>query len=439
MSRFRSSLLALLAALACLTPAATSQAREPDAAMAARVFAEAEVICARDRGALWGQTLCGPIFLIDYRDRRIIANQADAEGLLTADGAVFRGTLPENVIIANTPTGWAGLRWTQLIAELPEDEAGVRVLIAHELFHRIQPSLGLLRGAEGGNRHLDTLEGRYLLQLEWRALAAALRSDDAADRRAAVQDALAFRRERYRLFGTAAEEEAALEVNEGVPEYTGVRLGLATDAERIAYAIRDLSVFVDAPTFVRSFAYATGPAYGLLLDEVDPDWLTRVGTGGGFDELLADGYGLTPAETSDVASRVARYDDGSLRRSEVAREEARRARLAQLKERLIDGPVLILPLERANRQFNPQTLIPLEDHGMIYPTLRLTDRWGSLVVESGGALIHDEPQQAAVSARGADGRTASGDGWTLSLEPGWSITPGPRPGDLQVVCTGACD
>lgn len=435
----RSSLLAPLAVLACLTPAAAAQAREPDAAMAARVFAEAEAICARDGGALWGQTLCGPIFLVDYRDRRIIANQPDAEGLLVADGPFFRGTLPANVIIANTPTEWAGVRWTQLIAELPEDEAGVRVLIAHELFHRIQPSLGLLRGAEGGNRHLDTLEGRYLLQLEWRALEQALRANDAAGRKAAVADALAFRRERYRLFGSAAGEEAALEINEGVPEYTGVRLGLATDAERIAYAIRDLSSFVEAPTFVRSFAYATGPAYGLLLNDVEPAWLTRVKAGSRFDELLAEGYGLTPADLGDIAGRATRYDDGALRRAEVERDEARRAQLARFKERLIDGPVLILPLEHANRQFNPQTLIPLEGHGMIYPTLRLTDRWGSLVVESGGALIHDAPSQATVSARGADGRTASGDGWTLTLEPGWSIAPGPRPDDLQVVCTGECE
>ena len=44
------------------------------------------------------------------------------------------------------------------------------VTLAHELFHRIQSGLGLTR-PEAGNRHLDTLEGRYLLQLEWRALA----------------------------------------------------------------------------------------------------------------------------------------------------------------------------------------------------------------------------------------------------------------------------
>lgn len=434
----RSSLSVPLTVVACLALATASQAREPDAGMAARVFAEAEAICARDGGALWGQTLCGPIFVVDYTDRGIIANQADAEGRLVLDGAVFRGALPESVIIANTPTEWSGTRWTQLVAPITENETERRVLIAHEMFHRIQPSLGLSRQAEGGNRHLDTLEGRYLLQLEWRALERALRAANPADRRAAVQDALAFRGERYRLFDRAPAEEAALEVNEGIPEYTGVRLGLATDEERIAFAIRDLSIFVDAPTFVRSFAYATGPAYGLLLDEVDPAWLGKAGSGARFDELLAAGHGLTSEDLGDIPARAARYDDGALRRAEVARNEARLARLAGFEARLIDGPVLVLPLKRSNFQFNPQTLVPLEGRGMIYPTMRLTDRWGSLTVESGGALIHDQPRQATVSATAADAQAARGEGWTLSLNPGWTITPGPRPGDLQVTCTGEC-
>ena len=41
------------------------------------------------------------------------------------------------------------------------------------MFHRIQPGLGLTR-PEVANPQLDTLQGRYLLQLEWRALAKAL-------------------------------------------------------------------------------------------------------------------------------------------------------------------------------------------------------------------------------------------------------------------------
>lgn len=291
--------------------------------------------------------------------------------------------------------------------------------------------MGLTR-PEAGNRHLDTLEGRYLLQLEWRALARALEAITPLDRRAAIGDALAFRHERYRLFPEAADEEGALEINEGVPEYTGVKLGLATPQERIAFALHDLSAFVAAPTFVRSFAYATGPAYGLLLDQADPAWRGKLSSGKRFDDLLGAALAPTAPTSGTIEQRGARYDNGTLRAHEVRRDEERRVRLAALRARLVDGPVLILPLAHSNYQFNPQTLIPLEGFGTIYPTMRLTDDWGALEVEQGGALVRGDTHKATVSAEGADIMHFKGDGWRLMLKPGWTVRQGSRAGDLVV-------
>jgi hypothetical protein len=70
------------------------------------------------------------------------------------------------------------------------------VTLALERFLRTQPGLGLTQPI-AGNRHLDTLERRYLLQLEWRTLARALMADEASKRRAHVGDVLAFRRARH--------------------------------------------------------------------------------------------------------------------------------------------------------------------------------------------------------------------------------------------------
>lgn len=408
----------------------------PDAADAARLFAEATEICERNGGKLWGRSLCGPILLVDYTDLAVLANQADAGGKLKREGPLFRGTLPEEVIIANTPTEWSGTRWTQLVGPVPTEANKRHVLLAHELFHRIQPLLKLTR-PEAGNRHLDTFEGRYLLQLEWRALARAVEGTSPDDRRLAIVDALAFRHERYRLFPDAAKEEGALETNEGIAEYTGVRLGLTTDHDRQAYAVYDLSAFVSAPTFVRSFAYATGPAYGLLLDEADPGWRGKLDSGLRFDELLSNAWKLDTATGDTLEQATMRYDkDDKLRASERQRDEERRTRLAAFKAHLVEGPVLSLPLKNSNYQFNPQTLVPLEGFGTIYPTMRLTDDWGALEVERGGALVHNTPSIATVGAVGADPSGMSGDGWRLKLNPGWNVQRGERPGDLSVVRTG---
>ncbi len=203
----------------------------------------------------------------------------------------------------------------------------------------------------------------------------------------------------------------------------------------MSYAIRDLSAFVSAPTFVRSFAYATGPAYGLMLDQTDPGWCTKLEDGLRFDERLARAMKLETPANETVKERAARYGDGTLRTNEVKRDEERRARLASYKARLVDGPVLSFPLNHSNYQFNPQTLVPLEGFGTIYPTMRLVDDWGALEVDHGGVLVRDKPQIATVSAVGVNPSDTSGDGWQLKLNPGWEVRRGERPNDLVVTRT----
>ena len=410
----------------------------PDRASVLHVFDEARALCERDGGALWGQSLCGPIMIVDPSDRAIIANQRDPGGVLVESDGVYTGVLPPGTMMANTRVEWSGTAWTQLLWPLPFEPALLRVFLAHEMFHRVQPGLGLARD-EAGNRHLDTLEGRYQMQLEWRALARALMADDDVLRRQRVADALAFRHERRRLFGNAAVEEAALEINEGIPEYTGVRIGLQHDEQRLAYAVYDLARFLDAPSFVRSFAYASGPAYGLLLDRADPAWRSRLGDGADLGALLATAHGIDAGVPADLAARIRRYDaDGSLRAAEEAREHERRTRLAAWRAMLVDGPVVVLPLDKASFQFNPQTLAALDGVGTVYPTLRLRDAWGELVVDGGAALVHADRKRAVV-ARGASDARLAGEGWTLSLAPGWTLAPGQRNGDLVVVREGIAD
>jgi len=413
--------------------AASPATAQVDPAGAARTFAEAKAICERDGGVLWGHTLCGPILLVEPQTRDIIANQADAEGRLKPSGATYVGRLPDGELIANTSVKWSGVLWSQLLWPLPEDTEARQVMLAHEMFHRVQTTLGMVRD-DGDNGHLDTLEGRYLLQLEWRALAKALTATAPRQRREAIGDALLFRQERYRLFPKAAVAEGALEANEGVAEYTGVKLGLTTPQARTAFAVRDLSAFVGAPSFVRSFAYATGPAYGLLLDRADPDWKRKVTSGARFDTVLAAALKVPAPDFASLTKRVALYDVGGvLRTSEDAREAARLARAAEMKARLVDGPVLLLPLKAAGYQFNPQTLMALAPHGTVYPTVRLSGPWGVLEVKSGGALFDKTRGMAAVSAPSLDAAYPTGEGWTLTLKPGWSIQPGARPGDYMVV------
>ena len=408
-----------------------------DPMRAEALFKEAAQLCGRDGGALWHHSLCGPILLVDWTDNTAVASRADPAGVLKAGGPMFVGTLPPDVIVANTPIEWAGLRWTEMIWPLPDDVAHRHVMISHELFHRAQGELGMLQ-RDGGNLHLDSLEGRTLLQLEWHALAGALTAPDAGARNAAISDALLFRHERHRLFPDALAEERALELNEGVAEYTGVRVGLPTAAERSAYALRDLEAFVQSPTFVRSFAYATGPAWGLLLDQADPAWRVELAAAmktaspPGLDEMLQAALKLPEPSAATMKAREAFYDD-TLRPRELARDQARQAHLADLKARLVDGPVLRLALagNHASYQFNPQTLEAMGTSGVVYPTMKLSADWGVLAVEQ-GALLDKAMTVAAVSVAGGAPDHLQGPGWKLTLNKGWHVAPGERAGDFTV-------
>ncbi|HET7656544.1 MAG TPA: hypothetical protein VFK18_06145 [Luteimonas sp.] len=421
----------VLALAAPLAPAQEAPAPEAPAltpAAAEAVFDRAEAICRRDNGQLWGTSLCGPIMLVDPASRRILASSADAEGQLQAEGAVFSGQLPPDQVAANTALDWAGVRWTQLLWPVPEG-AKRDLLLAHELFHRIQPGLAIgAQPGEGGNAHLDTMPGRVLMQLEWRALAAALQAGDDASRRLAIADALGFRAARHARFDGSAAAETALELNEGLAEYTGVVAGTDTADARIAAALGDLRERADNQSFVRAFAYATGPAYGLLLDALLPGWRARLADGPELARLLAEGAGIEPTGAGTLTVAESRYDGAALRAAEAARDQARQQRLRADRARFIEGAVVRLPLQHMKVRFDPRTLQPLDGVGTVYPSLRVSDDWGTLEASDGALLLADWSEVILVAPEGGT-PPISGPGWTLDLAPGWKLVPADRPGD----------
>src|SRR2546430_5172044 len=261
-------------------------------------FHELDAMCARDNARMWGVSICGPTVFVEPQSRHFVARR---------DGKITEGTLPQSIAIANTAVDWQDQHWTMVVLPLPADPYARRVLLAHESFHRIQPKLGLV-AKEVSNAHLDTVEGRYLMQLEWRALAAALGGD-----RKAVSDALAFREKRREMFPNAAAEEDALERNEGLAEYTGTAFAEPSLPKRIPHLIEALRQAEKTPTFSRSFAYATGPAWGALREM---------------------GYG------------DAKYGAAELLTAERSRDTKKQATLRDLRGRFIDGRVLTLPLHK---------------------------------------------------------------------------------------------
>jgi hypothetical protein len=399
----------LLAATLASTPVPHDRAR--------RTFDEIRIASEEDGGRLWGKPLYGPMILVDPRTRYAVANVVDGGDVLKADGPLFVGTLPSAVVIANYATEWNGVRWTMVMWDsVAERSVPRRRLLLHECFHRIQNDLGL-PAAPADNPHMDSLDGRYWFLLELRALSAALRDEN---RQTAIADALAFRAKRQTLFPAAAANERALENNEGLAEYTGVVLRGTSDEETRLSIARRLDLLDRGDSFVRSFAYSTGPAYGLLLDVAAPDWRRAFKSSDGMAEMLGKTVKINPP--ADTAARAAAYGGAKLRAEEEQRAREQNERVAKYRARLVDGPVLEIPLDGAHYGFDPYTVVPLGDSGTVYPKLEVTGQWGKITTESGARVAPD-----AKLIFGADDRSR------LTLNPGWKLKPGRRAGDLVLI------
>jgi hypothetical protein len=399
-------------------------------AQAKAAFAEAEAVSDKEGGHLWGKKLYGALFFVDPDSRAVIANEPDPDGVLHASDGVYVGTLPKEIIVSNAPVEWQGKRWTMLTwPTIPTDTIDRRITFGHESFHRIQPELGLM-AQDSPNLQLDTQEGRLWLQLEWRALAAALAAQGTQQIQA-IRDALAFRSHRHALFSGSAQTEASLEIAEGIPEYTGA---IAGEPDREAARWRAIAKLTDPDqsiTFVRSFAYTSGLPYGLLLDQHLPGWRAKLSAQSDLSTLLAST--LPPQAAASAETRASAYGAAAIRIAEAERARKTAATKARYRARLIEGPTLLLPGgKKFAFSFNPSALVSLGDANTVYPTFHATAEWGTLDVTDGVLVPTDFSRATVAAPKDTKGPHLEGPGWTLDLAAGWSVVPGTRSGSYTV-------
>src|SRR5262249_20349982 len=89
--------LGLISLTLWLVNAAAAQV-DPERAEA--YFKEADALCHRDGGRLWGVSLCGPMVFADARTRTLATNQPRPSE-----------EQPRSLGFANSPMEWGGTRW----------------------------------------------------------------------------------------------------------------------------------------------------------------------------------------------------------------------------------------------------------------------------------------------------------------------------------------
>lgn len=417
----RISLCTAMLAYAVIGHAPTAVA-QVDQQRAQEYFKEAQALCERDGGRLWGVSVCAPMVIADRRTQTLATSQPAPEG-----------DRPRLLGIVNAPVQWGGATWgaymwDDLVNATPRHRMEI---LLHELFHGVQPQLGLMAQARA-TEHLDAMEGRYWLRLEWRALAKALR-ESGEPRNVAVRDALAFRQARRTLYPASVEDERGQEITEGLAAYTGTVLAAQSAADAIVGAVELLAGAETAPdaSFVRTFAYVSGPAYGLLLDASSPGWTRRVRNTDDLGTLVMRAVAVQPA--TDVSASATRYSGAEIRAYEQHRDQERQHRLTELRRRFVDGPLLVIT-GGGSGMSDSRGAVVIPDVGTVYfGPFRASGAWGTLEAEKGVLVTTDGSSRRVPAPVRRDDGTFAGDGWTFKAAAGWVVRQGARRGDYQVV------
>lgn len=415
-----------------------------DTATVLGALRDARASCEADAGRLWGKTMCGPIALVDRGTRLVVANDTVPGRRHLPFADAFVTTLPADLFLANFAFSWGGRLWTMVLTPLPAERVARNALVMHEAFHREQVALGLPT-ASSLNNHLDEREGRTWLRLEYHALADgvdALARGAAPDARRHAQHAMLFRAARHAAYPGADSLERVLEMHEGLSEYTGWKLAIGAEPGAMARVARHVRDYERTPTFVRAFAYGTGPGLGLLLDAFAPNWRQHVKARPDLAGLLAEAVAFRPpTDVRRVAQAAANeYGRAEIDRSEASRDSVRAPLMRGYRARLADGPTITVrgtPYS-VGWAADPTALVGFDLHATVYPAGTFSGAWGSVVVERGGALVWNDFSTVRIGAPtrapGESDRKVAGDGWTLTLNEGWVLRPDPdKPGSLRIV------
>ncbi|MBX3133661.1 MAG: hypothetical protein KF689_09785 [Gemmatimonadaceae bacterium] len=416
-------LLLLLAAPIALT-AQDAPAPEPDIEGLTQAIARARVAL-RDLPTLWGIDGGGVDWILTDGRRHLATARVDGRDTLRWKA------LPVGTTIANTAVTVDGRRWAMVVLDLSRPERASTSLLVHEAMHTFQPEQlpapGGTEAAVGGD-FLDGPDGRAWLFLELRALAEALRSTGEVQRQAA-RDALAFRARRDALAQPQERTRLdALDLQEGIPEYTGWRLAGFSDS---ALADRLAGAATARVSWVRAVAYWTGPGYGYLLDQLGArGWRDAQRGGARLPELLAQAVGAAAASEVALDARAVRYDGPQIFAAEERRARANAARLDSLRQRFVQGPAIRLYPRALQISFDPNGQTPLGNDGTVMLNFRWAGSDGAELVAAGGAIVSPNwdwiqvPVDAAQLTEGtlSDGLSVEGSGWRVTVPAGWSVT-----------------
>lgn len=359
--------------------------------------------------ALWNLPLSAPVIVIDHFNNKMFVTAIE-DGRVQA---VKEEPWDNKVPLANSFFDYQGQRYVTIIhAALMSASCEQRInLLSHEIFHIYQKSLGI-ENQHSRNRHMDEVRGRVLLQIEMKALQQALSGDTAG-----LYDAFYIRAYRQSLYPDNNED--MYELNEGLAEYTGVKLSMKNMREYVKSRL-DYDI---SRGYTNAFGYFTGSAYATILDEIYPEWRYDKDLGKGLQYLIKKRRPKYAAVINEKKTEELFIKYDYAQRIANEKEELRSfGDISKFEDLLIpERPKLRINNQKVNFTYNPNDRVISLGDAVLLRNMTIMGEWGHMDVESGIVRLNDWsafflPPPSRITAE-----TIHGEHYKIKINRGWKL------------------
>jgi len=421
----------------------TRQEWLPDWIEARLMAAEVQMANAK---ILWGTTFWDDrILVLDGRARAF--TPVAVEGAYKVADRLFAVDLEKDEVApTNSVQGFRGQRFVTIKRQ---DLDPYGELLLHELFHLLQERTLQLKGDPVP--YLEEKEARVLLRAEYVALRQgleALRNGNLSRAATGLEDAMLFRDRRHTLFAEGRQDSVDMETLEGLANYTG--LVLSTYPDKHLVAIQWTKNWENSRSYTRNFPYATGPAFGLLMDAMTDEWRRSFDALHDFSKIYAAKFG--PLDTSGFSAAKRRVGFEKIDADEQSRLDEFSAASDNLKQMFFEGPVIVAETDDRGYSvtFDMNGTVNLSDTQIVYGYVKAAntggDQFGDFETTPGqvdgafGVLqesfdggfryVFPGPVQQV-------GRTLRHPGYTITLNDGWELVATDDARVQKIVATAA--
>jgi len=369
----------------------------------------AEVLNRPESKKLWNISLCAPVIIIDHMENKMYLTAIDNGKVTDFKKEQWNDKVP----LANSFFEYNDQRYVTIVyAALMNTSCEGRInLLAHEIFHLYQDSLGV-GNAISTNYHMDEAKGRALLQIEMKALQQALYGDMLS-----LYDALYIRAYRQKEYPNNNED--LYELNEGLAEYTGVKLS----ASDIRAYVKDRLNYNIERGYTNAFGYFTGSAYATTLDDLYPAWKQDKDLNKGMIYLIKKKYPKYDFTIDDtyLNQLFDKYNYTQLL-SDEKKELESFGDIAAFEELLKpETSKLCIENNGVNFTYNPHDRVITLSNAVLLRNMTLMAEWGQIKVNSGIVRLNDWSAFYLCPPLKVTEDLIEGDDYAIELNKGWKV------------------